>query len=86
MTKRDKLMIKVGIDDTLFDPYASEFAKNRWKYAKSHKDYVDWFTPYRRLSKRQHFFKNFSLPIPCKYFIIYQVFTKYRVSQKVNSK
>jgi len=28
----------------------------------------------------------FSLPIPCKYFIIYQVFTKDRVSQKVNSK
>lgn len=47
MTKRDKLMLKVGIDDALFDPYAETFAKNRWKFAQSEPDYADWFTPYR---------------------------------------
>ena len=41
MTKRDKLMLKVGIYEDLFDPYAETFAKNRWKYAQSHKEYAD---------------------------------------------
>ena len=57
MTKRDKLMLKVGIDDTLFDPYASEFAKNRWKYAQSPPDYVDWFTPYRILDEKPYYYR-----------------------------
>lgn len=57
MTKRDKLMLKVGIDDTLFDPYASEFAKNRWKYAQSHKDYADWFTPYRIIKEKPFYYR-----------------------------
>ena len=57
MTKRDKLMLKVGIDEDLFDPYASEFAKNRWKYAQSPPDYVDWFTPYRRLDDKPLYYR-----------------------------
>ncbi len=57
MTKRDKLMQEVGIDDTLFDPYASEFAKNRWKYAQSPPDYVDWFTPYRILDEKPLYYR-----------------------------
>lgn len=51
MTKRDKLMLKVGIDDALFDPYAETFAKNRRKFAQSPPDYADWFTPYRLLAE-----------------------------------
>ncbi|MFQ6044155.1 MAG: hypothetical protein ACE5PV_25150, partial [Candidatus Poribacteria bacterium] len=57
MTKRDKLMQEVGIDDTLFDPYNEIFAKNRWKYAQSPKDYVDWFTPYRQLSDKPFYYR-----------------------------
>lgn len=57
MTKRDKLMLKVGIDEDLFDPYASEFAKNRWKYAQSPPDYVDWFTPYRLLEEKPFYYR-----------------------------
>lgn len=57
MTKRDKLMQEVGIDDTLFDPYAEIFAKNRWKYAQSPKDYVDWFTPYRIIKEKPFYYR-----------------------------
>lgn len=57
MTKRDKLMLKVGIDEDLFDPYAETFAKNRWKYAQSPPDYVDWFTPYRRLDDKPFYYR-----------------------------
>ena len=56
MTKRDKLMLKVGIDDALFDLYASEFAKNRWKYAQSPPNYADWFTPYRLSNDKQFYY------------------------------
>jgi hypothetical protein len=57
MTKRDKLMLKVGIDETLFDPYNETFAKNRWKYAQSPPDYADWFTPYRLINEKQFYYR-----------------------------
>ena len=57
MTKRDKLMLKVGINEDLFDPYAETFAKNRWKYAQSHKEYADWFTPYRILDEKPFYYR-----------------------------
>jgi len=56
MTKRDKLMQEVGIDETIFDPYAETFAKNRRKFAQSPPDYADWFTPYRLLDEKQFYY------------------------------
>jgi len=56
-SKKTLLMEELNLTEEEFEKYASEFAKNRWKYAQSPKDYVDWFTPYRIINEKPFYYR-----------------------------